>query len=67
MLTQLSIGLILVGMIVLGVYCIPSIVAIYREHQYTIPIIALNLLFGWTLLGWGIAMVWACMPKGKLS
>lgn len=43
----------------LGVYLIPSIIAGARKHKNTTAILAVNLLFGWTILGWGAALVWS--------
>ena len=40
-------------------YFIPSVVAAMRHHHQTGPIVALNLLLGWTLLGWVAALVWS--------
>ena len=48
---------LLVGMILL--YFVPSVVAFVREHQNAIPILVLNLFFGWTLLGWVICLAWS--------
>jgi hypothetical protein len=45
--------------IVLVLYLVPSIDAIYRKHPKTGWIVLLNLLAGWTLLGWAMAFVWA--------
>jgi len=67
MLTNFSIGVLLTGISLLGIYFMPAIVAIYREHHCSVSIIVVNVLFGWTLLGWGVAMVWACLPKNKQS
>jgi hypothetical protein len=41
-------------------YCLPGIVALLRHHHNTLAIALLNLLLGWTVLGWIIALVWAC-------
>ena len=41
------------------VYFIPTFVASYRLHKNTMPIIALNLLLGWTFLGWVVALAWS--------
>ncbi len=41
------------------VYFLPSIVARYRGHMSAGAIFALNLLAGWTALGWLIAFVWS--------
>jgi hypothetical protein len=41
-------------------YFIPALVAGYRGHHQTLAIVVLNLLLGWTVLGWIGALVWAC-------
>jgi len=40
-------------------YLLPAFVAEWRGHKNTIAIFLLNLLLGWTVLGWVIALVWA--------
>jgi hypothetical protein len=40
-------------------YFLPLIVAMMRSHPDVLPIAAVNFLFGWTFVGWGIALVWA--------
>ena len=40
-------------------YLLPSIVAFCRHHQNSPAILILNLLLGWTIIGWIIALVWA--------
>lgn len=40
-------------------YLAPLWVALARGHPDTAAIAAVNLLLGWTVLGWLIAMVWA--------
>ncbi len=45
--------------IALVLYFVPSIEAIYKKHEKAGWIFLLNLLAGWTLLGWGVAYVWA--------
>jgi hypothetical protein len=51
-------GLIAVALV--GFYLLPSIIAFCREHDRTSSIIVLNFLIGWTLLGWVLALAWAC-------
>jgi Superinfection immunity protein/zinc-ribbon domain len=46
-------------LISLAVYFIPSFVASKRDHPQFVAIIALNLLLGWTFIGWVAALVWA--------
>jgi hypothetical protein len=52
--------LLLLLVIPFVIYFLPSIVAIRRRHRQQLAIAMLNLLGGWTLLGWIVAMVWAC-------
>jgi hypothetical protein len=42
------------------VYFLPFIVANMRGHCQSLAIFMLNLLAGWTVLGWVVAIVWAC-------
>jgi hypothetical protein len=54
-------ALVLLGAlaVVLGLYFLPSFVAGHRRHPSGGAVIILNLLLGWTLLGWVVALVWA--------
>lgn len=40
-------------------YFIPTIVALGRRHHNAGAIVLLNILLGWTVLGWVAALVWA--------
>ena len=41
-------------------YFLPSIVAVCRRKRSDLAIGVLNLFLGWTLIGWVVALVWAC-------
>lgn len=41
------------------IYLIPTIIAHRRQHRNATAIFLLNLLLGWTLLGWVGALVWS--------
>src|SRR6478672_3404333 len=43
----------------LGFYLIPTLVAWSHEHHHLYAIVFLNVLSGWTLVGWIGALVWA--------
>lgn len=45
--------------VALVLYLVPTFVAYSRKHKSADAIFILNLLLGWTLLGWIIAVVWA--------
>lgn len=51
----------------LALYLIPSIIACYRRHNNAVPIILLNAVLGWTLIGWLGALIWAttCNARGR--
>jgi len=40
-------------------YFIPLIIAIVRKKSNVVAIGALNLLLGWTLVGWVVSLVWS--------
>ena len=40
-------------------YFLPSIIAIARSKRDAVAIFILNLLLGWSVIGWVIALVWA--------
>jgi preprotein translocase subunit SecD len=54
-----GIGLVCVALIALLVYFLPAVVAGFRGHQNTAAIFILNLLLGWSFIGWVVALVWA--------
>lgn len=46
-------------LVLLLLYLLPSFIAGGRKHHNTSAITVLNLLLGWTVLGWIISLVWA--------
>ena len=42
-------------------YFIPTLIAFVRGHSNKVGIMALNLLLGWTILGWIGAFVWSLL------
>lgn len=52
---------LIVGLVVfsVGIYFIPTFAAVHARHVNRDAILALNLLLGWTFIGWVIALVWA--------
>jgi chromate transport protein ChrA len=49
------------GFILLPIYIMPTLIAAGRRHRHTAAVVALNILLGWTVLGWVAALVWALM------
>lgn len=54
-------------MLLLILYFLPTIVASGRHHANTAAIFALNLLTGWTGLGWVAAMVWSLTSNRRAA
>lgn len=54
----LAAGMIYAIVLVL-LYFTPTITAVMRKNHNSIAIFVLNLLLGWTLIGWIIALIWA--------
>lgn len=50
--------LLLIGMI-MAVYATPSVIAYRRKHPSRNTIIAVNVLLGWSIVGWAVALIWA--------
>lgn len=45
------------------IYFIPTIVSLVRNNTYKIYIIGINILLGWTLLGWIVCLIWSFVDK----
>ena len=48
-------------------YFLPTITAAYRKHHNQKAIFLVNLLLGWTLLGWIAALVWSATAVNPIS
>jgi len=46
-------------LVFVAIYGAPSFVAFRRHHPNRWLILLINIVFGGTLIGWGIAMIWA--------
>jgi hypothetical protein len=51
---------VVVALVAIGVYLLPTIIAGVRHSTRWTAIFALNLFLGWTFIGWIGALVWAC-------
>lgn len=51
--------------VMVAVYFVPTVVAIFRQHRHLAAIIATNILLGWTFLGWAGALIWSLMDQRK--
>ena len=49
----------LIGICALLIYFLPYVIANARHHHNSQAILLLNLLLGWTVLGWIAALIWS--------
>ena len=55
-------GAILLWVAIFAAYWAPTITAAIRHHR-TAQVLVINLLLGWTAIGWIVALVFAVGPK----
>jgi len=60
-----GIGGVFILLIVLAIllYFLPSIIALLRQHHQKGAVFAINLLLGWTLIGWAVSLAMAMSAK----
>ena len=44
-------------------YLIPAIIA--RKKENGVAIAFLNIILGWTIIGWVVCFIWGCVSKEK--
>jgi hypothetical protein len=54
-------------LLVVAVYLLPTALAVFRNCKATGWIVAVNVLLGWTLLGWVVALGWAASGKVRAA
>jgi len=45
----------------IALYFLPTIIAVLRHHRNALAVFLVNLFFGWTGIGWIIALIWSVM------
>ena len=66
-LMSVSIGPVGLIPLALAVYLLPTIIASKVRHHYAWPLAAINIFFGFTVLGWLGIFVWALIGPRKSS
>jgi hypothetical protein len=49
----------------LTLYFLPALIAAIRRAQHGLAIGLLNLLLGWTVIGWLAALIWAVVEQPR--
>lgn len=47
------------------IYFIPTAISIIKKHTYKSYIICINILLGWTLIGWLACLIWSLIDNKK--
>ena len=55
---------VILALVIIG-YFFPVIIAAKRGHKNATPIFLVNLLFGWTGLGWLWCLIWSTTGNVK--
>jgi hypothetical protein len=50
----------ILAIVLFAVYWVPTVIAVVRHHHRVVAIGLVNLLLGWSIIGWVAALVWAC-------
>ncbi len=53
---------VLFALLFFVIYPLPALIGALRRHDNRCNIMVLNLLTGWTVIGWIIALYWALKP-----
>jgi len=55
------------SIVILLAYFMPTVIALLSKKKNTLAILTLNLLLGWTVLGWIVALVWAVTKDSNMT
>ena len=61
-----AVDFVLSALIILA-YLVPVLIAKLRDTENVEAILLVNLVFGWTVLGWIAALIWAIVEKLKVK
>jgi hypothetical protein len=57
--TNDAIIIIAIGLVLMACFSTPTLIAFLKGHKYRWIILFINVVFGFTLIGWFGALVWA--------
>lgn len=58
---ELSLVELLAIILIFAFYFLPTLISFLRQHRNKPAIFLLNLLLGWTVLGWVVTFIWSVM------
>jgi len=58
---------VIILVLIIALYMLPTLIAFGRDHPHRRAVTLLNILFGWTLLGWILVFVWAVATPSDVT
>jgi hypothetical protein len=59
--------IVVLMILIVAIYMLPTLIAYGRDHPRRSMITLVNILFGWTLVGWLVVFVWALMGEAEVE
>ena len=59
------VSLVIISIFIAFLYLLPSAIAAIRKARHDGAIILVNVIFGWTVLGWIAALIWAVIEQPR--
>ena len=58
--------MLILNIVILAIiYFIPTVISIIKKHTYKLYIICINIILGWTLIGWLVCLIWSLIDNKK--
>ena len=48
-----------------AIYFAPTIIAVLKRKRNWLAIFLVNLFFGWTIIGWILALIWSVLHEER--
>jgi len=59
--------IVVLMILIVAIYMLPTLLAYGRDHPRRSTITLVNILFGWTLVGWLVVFIWALMGESEVE
>lgn len=56
-----------IALIAFGIYFLPTTIALNRGVNKMAAVVLVNILFGWTFIGWAVALIMACSMERSID
>lgn len=60
-----GLGILLLWLLLIPVYFVPSVWAYKKNHKFKKQILLLNIFLGFSYVGWVLALIWASLNENN--